>query len=117
MLGLTPPSNADSNLTPRPESETKILPMPKVFESLEKPPKADNTNDLLLSDKAKLLYYVNKVIGIYCLCMPPSMASYIFILAYGKGYLAFSRCYKNISYFWFIYELTNLLWVFICYYP
>lgn len=92
MLGLTPPTNADSHLTPRPEGETKILPMPKSFESLEKPPKADNTNDLLLSDKAKFLYYVNKVIGIYYLCIPSSMALYIFILAYGKWHLGFSRC-------------------------
>lgn len=117
MLGSTPPTNADPYHTPRPEGKAKILPAPKVSTSFKKTPQPDNTDGLPSPDKAKLLYHVSKMTGVYRLCIPPSVALNILAIAHGEGHPDFSRCYEIITQSWFIWGLTKLLRTFICHYP
>lgn len=71
MLGLTPPTDTDLYLTPRPEGEDKLLPVPKFSRFFDEPPQSDNTDGLLSSNKTKFLYHVKKLTGVYYLYIPP----------------------------------------------
>ena len=118
VLGSTPPTDADPYLTPRPEGEAKVLPAPQVSRSLSvERPQSDNTNGLPLADKTKLLYHVNRLTGVHCLCIPPSVAPDILAIAHGEGHPGFSRCYEIIARSWFIRGLTKLLRSFIRHSP
>ena len=68
-------------------------------------------------DKSRLLYHVNRVTNVHRLCIPPSVAPDILVIAYGKGHLGFSRCYKIISRSWYVRGLTKLLQAFIRHCP
>lgn len=102
MLDSILPTNADLYLTPRPQGEAKILPAPEVIKSLEKALQPNNTDSLSLPDKAKLLYYINKIIGVHCLWISPSVTLDILAIAHEEGHPGFSRCYKIIIRSWFI---------------
>lgn len=107
----------DLYLTPRPEDETKLLPTFKVSRAFEKPLLFKNINDLPSPDKTKLLYHVNKLTSIYCLCIPLMVAPDIFAIAHKKEYPDFSYYYKIITRSRFIWGLTKLLRTFICHCP
>lgn len=109
-----PLTNINPYITSHPESETKLLPTPKVSRALKKPPLSNNTDDLPLSDKAKFLYHVNKLTSVYCLCIFLLVDSDILAIAHKEKYPGFSYCYKIITHFWFIWGLTKLLKTFIC---
>lgn len=113
MLGSTPPTNIDPYLVPRPKGEPKVLPKPGILRSLEELPQPNNMDDLPPPDKTKFLYHVNKVTGIYHLCIPPSVALDILAIAHEERHLGFSCCYKIIAHSWFIQGLTKLLQAFI----
>lgn len=117
MLGLTPPIDAHPYLILHPENKAKILLVSKVSKFLDKPFQFDNIDSLLSLDKTKLLYYVNKLTIVYCLCISPSVAPDIFTIAYRKGHLGFFFYFKIITRFWFFRRLTKLLWTFVCHYP
>lgn len=93
VLGSTPPTDADLYLAPRLKGEPKVLPIPKISRSLEKPPQPNNMDDLPPSDKTQLLYYVNKMAGVHCWCIPLPVAPDILVIAHGKVHPGFSRCY------------------------
>lgn len=113
MLGLIPPTDTNPYLAPHPKSEVEILPASKLSTSLEKPPQLHNTDNLLPPDKTKLLYHVNKIIGVYYLCIPLSVALDILAIAHGEEHPSFSCCYKIIIRSWFIRGLTKLFRTFI----
>lgn len=69
VLGLILLTDADLFLTLRSEGEAKVLFIPKVTRSFEEPLQPDNIDNLPLLDKTKLLYLINKVTGIHCLCI------------------------------------------------
>ena len=68
-------------------------------------------------DKSNLLYYINRLINVHRLCIPPSVALDILAIAYGEGHLVFSCCYKIITHSWYIRGLAKLLCIFIRHYP
>lgn len=68
-------------------------------------------------DKSKLLYHVNKLTGVYRLCVSPSVAPDIPAIAYGEDHPGFACCYKIISRSWFVRGLTKLLRSFIRHCP
>lgn len=117
VLGLIPPTDANPYLTPRPKGKAKVLLAPKLSKSLDQFLQSNNTDSFLLSDKTKLLYYVKNLIGVYCLCIPSSVAPDILAIAHGEIYLGFSYCHKIITRFEFIWELTKLFRTFVCHYP
>lgn len=65
------------------------------------------------ADKTKLLYYVNKLIGVQRFCIPPSVVPNILAIAYEKDHPSFAQYYKIISCFWFMQGLTKLFCLFI----
>lgn len=117
VLGSTLPTDADPYLTPHPEGEAKVLPSPELSGSIEEPPQSNSADGLLNPDKTKLLYHVNKLTGVHCLCILPSVTQDILAIAYEEGHPGFSRCYEIITRFWFIWGLTKLLRTFIRYCP
>lgn len=92
-------------------------------------PQLDGNKELLLSSKAihknpkglpkpnksKLFYHVNRLTNVYRLCISLFVTPDILVITYGKGHLRFFCYYKIILYFYFIYSLTKLFYVFICY--
>ena len=96
VLGSAPPTDADSYIEP--QLEGGDLPVTDVL-SIQRGPAIDG---LPAPDKSKLLYHVNKLTGVYRLCIPPSVAPDILVIAYGEGHPGFSRCYEIIAHSWFI---------------
>lgn len=93
VLDVPPATDADPYLAPRPEGSEPID-MTKDFAVLEsrlelKAPAADKT---------KLLYHINKLIGIHRLCIFPSVAQVVLAIAHEEGYPGFARYYEIISY-------------------
>ena len=98
VLGSTPPTDADPYLTPRPEGEAEVLPAPQVSRSLSlERLQSDNTNGLPPPDKTNLLFHVNRLTGVHCLCILLSVVPDIFVIAHGEGHPGFARCYEIIS--------------------
>lgn len=97
-----PLTNFDLYLALHLECEAKVLPVPKIFRSIEKTSQFNSTNSFSSQKKTKLLYYVNKLTGIYCLYIFILLALDIFAIAYGKRHPGFSLYYKIITRFWFI---------------
>ena len=89
VIGSTPPTDSDFYLPPRPNGKEdprpSYIPAPKNPERLPK------------SDKAKLLYHVNRLTKVHRLCIPPSVTPDILAIAHGEGNLGFSRCYEIIT--------------------
>lgn len=75
-----------------------------------------NENTVPPALSRKLIYYVNYVSGIYCLCIPISVVLEVIAIAYNKNHLGFAQYYEFWSYSWYIGGLTKLLQIFICYY-
>ena len=117
VLALTSPTSADPYLTLRTEGEAKVVPAPKLSRSIEKPPQSDNADSLPPPSKTKLLYHINKLTGVHCLCIPPSVAPNIIAIAHGEGNPGFSCCYKIITRSWFIRGLIKLFQTFIRHCP
>lgn len=76
--------SVDFYLTSHLDGEAKVLPALKVFRLLKKSLQINNIDSLSLLDKTKFLYYINKVIGVHCLCISLSKALDIFAIAYKK---------------------------------
>lgn len=68
---------------------------------------------LPLELKPKLIYHVNHVFGMHCLCIPILVAGEIIAIAYGKGHPGFAQCYEIVFCSWYIRSLTKLLRAFI----
>lgn len=64
---------------------------------------------LLPSNKAKLLYHINKITGNLRLYILPVVAPNILQIVYREGYLVFSYCYKIVTRSWYIWGLIKLL--------
>ena len=80
----------------------------------------DNHGDeitALPSLRPKLIYHIDHVSGMHCLCIPTSVASVIIAIAYGKGHPGFAQSYEIISRSWYIRGLIKLLRAFICHCP
>lgn len=110
VLGSTSSTNTDFYINPYPEGNKS--PITNVF-SIQCKPKID---ELLVSNKSKLLYQVNKLTDIYWLGILPLIAPNIFAIAHKEDHLDFSYCYKIIAHSWFICSLIKLLRSFIWYY-
>lgn len=117
MLGSTLPTNPNPYFTVCPEGEAKVLSMPKLSRPIEEPLQFNSADSIPLLNKTKLLYHINKLMGVHCLCIPPLVAPDILTIAHGEGDPGFSRCYKIITRSWFIRRLTKLFWTFICHCP
>lgn len=102
MSSLTAPTNANLYFILHPESETKILLAPKVSNSFWQFMHPSGTDDLQSLNKTQLLYYVNRVTGVYCLCSLLSIVPNILAIVYKHRYPGFSHCYKIITRFWLI---------------
>lgn len=111
VLDFVLPTDANPYMEPQPEGGD--LPVTNAF-CIQRRPAIDG---LPAPDRLKLLYHVNKLTGVYRLCIPPSITSNILAIVYGEGHLGFSRCYKIIARFWFIRGLTKLLRSFIQHCP
>ena len=74
-------------------------------------------NGLPAPEKSKLLYHVNKLTGVYWLCILPSVAPDILVIAHREGHLGFSHCYKIIAHSWLIRSLIKLLRSFLLHCP
>lgn len=83
----------DTNLYIEPRSKGSNLPITDAPYIQHKPA----INNLPAPNRLKLLYYVNKLTGVYWLCISLSVALDIFAIAYRKGHLGFSCCYKIIA--------------------
>lgn len=62
------------------------------------------------------IYHVDRVFGIYHLCIPIWIVSEIIVIIYDKSYQYFKPYNKIISWFEYIHGLTKLLGAFIPYY-
>lgn len=91
VLGFGPPTDADPYMEPQPEGIDSSV--TDAF-SIQHGPAID---DLPAPDKSKLLYHVNKLTGVYRLCIPPSIAPDIIAIAHGEGHPGFSHCYEIIA--------------------
>lgn len=76
------------------EGKTKIMSIFEISEFIKKFLQFKYINNLLSSNKIKLLYYINGVIDIHCLYISPSMLLYIFTITYKKKYGGFSYYYN-----------------------
>ncbi len=90
VVGSTLPTDTNPYLTPCSNGDENL---PISAMSIEKIPER-----LLALDKSKLLYHINKLTNVYCLCIPPFVAPDILAVAHGEGHPGFSRCYKRITY-------------------
>lgn len=104
-----PPTNSDPYLALHSDSDEDLSPS---FMDVEEIP-----GTLPALDKFKLLYYINRLNNVHCLCIPPSIAPDILFIAHGKSCSGFSCCYKIITRSWYIRDLTKLFYVFIKYCP
>lgn len=96
MSDTTPASDAKPYLGPCLEKDVRVQLQP---DDSEIPwPSITRKVGIPLPDKLKLLYYVKITMGIQHLCISLSMAPDILIIAYGNGYLGFSRYYEIITY-------------------
>ena len=105
VIGSIPSTDSNPYMTLQPEGEEYL--QPNTLPALESP------KGLPRSDKAKLLYYVNRLTNVHHLCISPSVAPDILRIAHDKGHLGFSRCFEIVSRSWFICGLTKLLHFFI----
>ena len=96
-----------------------MAPQPKGEECLQPNtlPAFEGPKDLPRPNKTKLLYHVNRLTNVYCLCIPPSVALDILGIAHGEGHPGFFCCYEIVSHSWYIRSLTKLLRSFICHCP
>lgn len=53
--------------------------------------------ETLSTDKTKFFYYINKLTGVYRLCIPFYVIPDILAIAYREGYSGFAQCYEIIS--------------------
>lgn len=100
ILGSSPLTNANSYLVLHLEGDEILL------SSIVSLPKRPPSKDLPHSNKAKLLYHVNKFTSIYCLCISPSVAPNILPIVDREDHSGFFYCYKIIIYSWFIYTFV-----------
>lgn len=63
--------------------------------------------------KNRSFYYIDRTTTVHRLAIPPVVATKVIITTYDKGQPRFSRCYKIISHFQYIYDLIKLLKTFI----
>lgn len=77
--------DADPYLAPRLEGNEYVN-VAKDFGALEKHLKLKTPT----ADKTKLLYHVNTLTGVYCLCILPSGAPDVLAIAHEKGHLGFA---------------------------
>lgn len=105
------PTNVYLYLAPRPESNDLLLSNIPLLKMLP-------GEKLLFFDKAKLLYHINRLIGVYHLYISLFIASNILATtAHKKDHLSVISCKKIIIHFWFISDLTKLLRSFIYHCP
>ena len=109
VIGSTLSTDSNPYMAPQPEEEEYL--QPNILPALEGP------ECLLRHDKAKLLYQVNRLTNVHCLCIPPSVAPDILGIAHDEGHPGFSRCFEIVSRSWFLQGLTKLLCSFICHCP
>lgn len=66
--------------------------------------------------RSQLIYHINHVSSVHCICIPTFVALEIIAIAYGKSHPGFARYYEIVSRFWYICGLTKLLQAFIRHY-
>lgn len=62
----------------------------------------------------KLIYYIEHVFGMHCLCLLISIASKLIAIAHSKSHSSFLQWYKTVSRFQYIHGLIKLLRAFLC---
>lgn len=67
--------------------------------------------------KAKFIYHLDLIIGVYRLCIPPSVTLDLLAIANDKSHPRFACCHGIISRLWYIWGLTKILRSFIHHCP
>lgn len=80
--------------------------MTKGFTTLKK----HSELEIPSTNKTKFFYYINKLTGVYYLCIPLYVIPDILAIAYREGYPGFAQYYEIISCSWFMRGLT----IFFC---
>ena len=111
VLADADPSDSDMYFQPRLESPNNT-----ALES-DSMSLSEEQSDVFEPNTNKLIFHLDRLIGVRRLCIPPSMAPELLSIAHGEGHPGFSRCHEIISRSWFIRELTKLLHSFICHCP
>ena len=105
LVDSTPPTDSDFYLAPRPNGDENLpLSSMDIGEIPERFP---------APNKSRLLYHINKLTNVHCLCILLSVVSDILAVAHGESHLGFSSCYKIIIRSWYICGLTKLFRAFI----
>lgn len=99
MLGSTLLTNADLYLILYPKRDIEVLLVPKVFQSFEQFLHPNDIDEFPPLDKTKLLYHINRLTGVYYLCISLSIVPNIFAITYGKRHSGFFQYYKIITCF------------------
>ena len=111
VLADAQPSDSDPYFQPRPEpSEDMALESDFISSS-------ETHSGVVGPNTSKLIFYLDRLTGVRCLCIPPFVAPELLAIAHGKEHLGFSRCHKIISRSWFIQGLTKVLQSFIRHCP
>lgn len=125
ILGKVPASDSDPYFGPRLKTTINA----SSFEPRSKKPIAQpeisnpSKNSPVLQDEYEsydrspgnryteddLLYHVDRITGVYRLCIPPAVATDIIAIVHGEGHPGFARCRKIVLRSWFIKRLTRLL--------
>lgn len=129
ILGKVPTSDSDPYFGPRPETTTNASSSEPWSEKPIAQPKISNPskNSAVLQGEYEsydrssgnryteddLLYHVDRITGVYQLCIPPAVATDIIAIAHGEGHPGFAHCREIVSRSWFIKGLTRLLRVYI----
>lgn len=107
VIGSTPPTDSNPYLTPYLDGDEKL---PSSFIAI-----GEILEGFPIPGKSKLLYHINGLTNVQCLCIPPSVTPDILAVAHGEDHLRFSCCYEIITYSQFIHGFTKLFHVFIQY--
>lgn len=89
VVGSTPPTDSDPYLAPCPNSSKNLPPISLDVE--------ETSEELLIPDKSKLFYHINRVTNVHHLYIPSSVAPDILSVAHKEGYPGFSWCYEIIT--------------------
>lgn len=67
-----------------------------------------NISSIIVLDKTRLLYYIDRLNINFCLCILILITYNIYQIVYSKSYSRLSNCYKIVIYFWYRKDLIRL---------
>lgn len=111
ILADTQPSYSDPYFQPRPEP-----PENTALESNSISP-SETQSIVLGPDTSRLIFHLDRLTGVRCLCIPSFVIPVLLAIAHGEGHPGFSRCHEIISRSGFIRGLTKVLRSFIRHCP